>query len=227
MDSITYSFGSSDSDAPAAPQILTKLAHMEEEAEDALLSALSSLSRQAAAAAAAAATAAELASAAAAPGPRSLEEHTRDEVMHPGVTCSTTVTVSEEEAGPAAGSGGGGVRVSVHATARLTPPCGALRGAISLPELGALAAQAAAAAAADMAHARAAAAAEQRQPDQCAQRFAEVEALLSRGQIVAAEPNPVVSEFGHESYLIELMDPQTGRRCRAIFKPKLEGDAGG
>jgi hypothetical protein len=49
--------------------------------------------------------------------------------------------------------------------------------------------------------------------------------VLSHGEVVTAQPNDVVSKFGHPSYLVRLRHPETLAECDAIFKPKVENSA--
>lgn len=57
-------------------------------------------------------------------------------------------------------------------------------------------------------------------------QHSELVRLLSSGTMVAAERNRP-SQFGHESYILQLADPHSGRRVRAVFKPRIPGDADG
>lgn len=51
--------------------------------------------------------------------------------------------------------------------------------------------------------------------------------ILACGEVVSAVQNPISSPFGHESFICQLFDPQSGRTVRAIFKPRAPGDSDG
>ncbi|KAL4858171.1 hypothetical protein ACK3TF_001664 [Chlorella vulgaris] len=63
-------------------------------------------------------------------------------------------------------------------------------------------------------------------PEAVAARHAEFLAVLERGVVISAE-HSAPSQFDHKSYVLTLQDPQTARRVRAIYKPRVFGDAGG
>jgi len=46
--------------------------------------------------------------------------------------------------------------------------------------------------------------------------------LLQHGEIVSSRRSDHSSEFGHDSFLVELEDRESGRRIKALFKPKSE-----
>eukprot|EP00850_Spirogloea_muscicola_P017964 SM000159S01795 [mRNA] locus=s159:323450:327274:- [translate_table: standard] len=49
--------------------------------------------------------------------------------------------------------------------------------------------------------------------------------LLTSGRVVDCRATE--SDFGHESYVVQLQEPQTNAGIGAVFKPKIEGDAEG
>jgi len=51
--------------------------------------------------------------------------------------------------------------------------------------------------------------------------------VLYHGEVVTAQPNDVVSKFGHPSYIVKLRHPETAIEIDAIFKPRVEGDGEG
>lgn len=51
--------------------------------------------------------------------------------------------------------------------------------------------------------------------------------LLSTGRIVKARPMEPPSKFGHESFVVQLLNKQTGQKIDAMCKPGIEGHADG
>eukprot|EP00899_Mesostigma_viride_P027470 jgi/Mesvir1/7908/Mv11838-RA.1 len=56
---------------------------------------------------------------------------------------------------------------------------------------------------------------------------AEIIDLLTHGKIIHARPNEPVSSFGHESFIVKLLDERTGKKGKALFKPHVKGNADG
>lgn len=138
-------------------------------------------------------------------------------LQHPGALCCTRTTVHPSISD-------GTHTVTVKTTARLTEDANA----ISNEELGALAAQALMTGASD--HLRG------RVEDLRRRTFSNYDVngrhkdichALETGEIIKAERNPVISQFGHESFVMTLRDDTSGRQLKAIFKPRVQGDAGG
>jgi hypothetical protein len=50
----------------------------------------------------------------------------------------------------------------------------------------------------------------------------ELTKVLQHGKIVSSRRSDHTSEFGHESFLVELEDEDSGKRIKAMFKPKSE-----
>jgi hypothetical protein len=140
-------------------------------------------------------------------------------MQHPGALCCTRSTVREDSQSKE-------ITITMETTARATDDATA-RGLLTDEELGGLAAQALLSSAAEHlcnrtrsinAHARSKSEKE---------RHDELCAILQSGEIIEAISNPVVSQFGHESFIVNLQDEVTGKRLRALFKPRIEGDADG
>lgn len=56
---------------------------------------------------------------------------------------------------------------------------------------------------------------------------AEICHVLLTGEVINAQRNSVVSPFGHESFIVTLKDLHNDRKIKAIFKPRIKGDADG
>jgi len=137
-------------------------------------------------------------------------------MQHPGALCCTRSTVREDPLGRA-------VTVTIETTARATDDATA-RG-LNEEELGGLAAQALLSSASDHLCSRTRTINAHARPP--SERHDELCAILQSGEIVEAKSNPVVSQFGHESFIVTLQDEGTGKRLHALFKPKIDGDADG
>lgn len=140
-------------------------------------------------------------------------------LQHPGALCCTRTTCSTD-------TDHGSVTLILRTTARVTEDA-AVRGLISPEELAALAGQALLGGAAE--HLRSQIGSLQfqslREPDR--QRHKELGRVLQSGDVIEARRNPVVSQFGHESFVMTLRDDASGRCLKAIFKPRVQGDADG
>eukprot|EP00899_Mesostigma_viride_P002633 jgi/Mesvir1/12370/Mv00552-RA.3 len=55
----------------------------------------------------------------------------------------------------------------------------------------------------------------------------ELLSVLSTGKVVSVKANEPPSPFGHESFIVELVDEKSGKRDIALFKPAVEGNADG
>ena len=105
--------------------------------------------------------------------------------------------------------------------------CRATRGQLSPVDLAAIGARALECAAMDFSRSRSAAAqAVVHSADRLA-RHQTLCSVLQEGRVLSAQPNPVQSTYGHESFVLQLEHPNTGQRVRALFKPRMPGDASG
>lgn len=59
------------------------------------------------------------------------------------------------------------------------------------------------------------------------ERHAGIVNILAHGRIVGSRPMEPPSRFGHESFVVQLQDDQTGEKIDALFKPRAYGDAQG
>ncbi|GAB4823126.1 hypothetical protein N2152v2_010172 [Parachlorella kessleri] len=142
-------------------------------------------------------------------------------VQHPGVLCCTKTTASANPTNMTC-------TVLLETTARqvgFSVDDGA-SAAMNMDDLTALAAQALVGAATDYCRGRLQASQAHVHVPERLQHHDEINRILAHGKIVSAERNRP-SQFGHESYVLELADPHTGRRVRAVFKPRVPGDADG
>ena len=140
-------------------------------------------------------------------------------MQHPGALCCTRSTVREDP-------NGGAITISLETTAKATDDA-AVRGLLSNEQLAGLAAQALLSAAAEHLCSRTRVINAHARPEGELLSHDELCAVLQSGEIVEAKSNPVVSQFGHESFIVQLQNEVTGKRVRAIFKPRVEGDAEG
>lgn len=140
-------------------------------------------------------------------------------MQHPGALCCTRSTIREDPTG-------GSVTISLETTAKATDDA-AGRALLSNEELGGLAAQALLSVATEHLSSRTRVINSHARPDDERLFHEELCAVLQSGQIVDAKANPVVSQFGHESFIVQVQNEVTGRRVRALFKPRVEGDADG
>lgn len=101
------------------------------------------------------------------------------------------------------------------------------RGELSRKDLAALGARALECAAVDFSRARSADAQAAVLPCDRLARHAALCEILADGRIISAEHNPIVSPYGHESFLLELEHPRTGVHLRGLLKPRVPGDSGG
>ena len=148
-------------------------------------------------------------------------------IQHPGALCCTRATVTEA---PANVEFGRSVTLSLETTVRATDTApNSHSSALTSEELGGLAAQAMLAAAAEHLSSRTRAINTAARPVEDRQIHEELTAILQDGDIVEAIANPVVSQFGHESFMVTLQDHHhhPGRRLKAIFKPRVQGEADG
>lgn len=114
--------------------------------------------------------------------------------------------------------------VEATATAELL---GAKRGHLDMDALEALATHAVVRAAERLARRRTERLRLKGEPHVVTALHADTYRVLAFGEVIAAQQNPVCSPFGHESFVCELADPQSGRKLRAIFKPRVPGDSEG
>ena len=140
-------------------------------------------------------------------------------MQHPGALCCTRSTVREDPIGRA-------ITITMETTARATDDATA-RGLLTDEELGGLAAQALLSSAAEHLCTRTRTINAHARPKSEKERHDEICATLQSGEIIEAKSNPVVSQFGHESFVVQIQDEVTGKRLRALFKPRIEGDADG
>jgi hypothetical protein len=140
-------------------------------------------------------------------------------MQHPGALCCTRSTVREDPIGRA-------ITITMETTARATDDATA-RGLLTDEELGGLAAQALLSSAAEHLCSRTRTINAHARPQSEKERHDELCAILQSGEIIEATSNPVVSQFGHESFVVNIQDEVTGKRLRALFKPRIEGDADG
>ncbi|KAL4436762.1 hypothetical protein ABPG75_003901 [Micractinium tetrahymenae] len=141
-------------------------------------------------------------------------------MQHPGSICCSKLSSALDP-------GGAACTISLHTTSRCTADDTEVHRHLSPEELRALAAQALVGAA----HAFSQAAiAEYRAkagpPQDVAAAHADLVHVLEHGVVICAERTPP-SQFDHKSYLLTLQDPGSARRVRAIYKPRVYGDAGG
>ncbi|KAI3425989.1 hypothetical protein D9Q98_007957 [Chlorella vulgaris] len=141
-------------------------------------------------------------------------------VQHPGSICCSKLSSTTDPSGASCS-------VSLHTTARCTADDATIHRHLAPEELRSLAAQALVSAA----HSFSLAAATEYRlkagpPEAVAARHAEFLTVLERGVVISAE-HSAPSQFDHKSYVLTLQDPQTARRVRAIYKPRVFGDAGG
>ena len=140
-------------------------------------------------------------------------------MQHPGALCCTRSSIQDD---PSSRS----ITISLETTAKATDDATA-RNLLTDEELGGLAAQALVSAAAELLSSRTRDINAHARPEVEKARHDELCAILQSGEILDAKANPVVSQFGHESYIMHLRDEVTGRRLKALFKPRVEGDADG
>eukprot|EP00887_Chlorella_sp_A99_P007513 scaffold2.g7513.t1 len=133
-------------------------------------------------------------------------------VPHPGALCCTKTAVTEVD---------GAFVINMSTTARAT------RSELNPEDLAAIGARALECAAVDFSHSRSAAAQARVLSASRRQRHNAICSILQDGRVLTAEHNPVQSSFGHESYVLMLEHPATGQRLRALFKPRVSGDADG
>lgn len=141
-------------------------------------------------------------------------------MQHPGSICCSKLSSALDP-------GGAACTISLHTTARCTADDTTVHRHLSPEELRALSAQALVGAA----HAFSQAAiAEYRAkagpPREVAAAHDDLVRVLEQGVVICAERTPP-SQFDHKSYLLTLQDPGSARRVRAIYKPRVYGDAGG
>lgn len=141
-------------------------------------------------------------------------------MQHPGSICCTKLSSTVDPSGAAC-------TISLHTTARCTADDSTVHRHLEPEELRALAAHALVGAAHSFSQA---ATADYRKrlgpPQDVAGTHAELNRLLQEGVVICAERSPP-SQFDHKSYLLTLQDPNTAVRVRAIYKPRVYGDAGG
>jgi len=136
-------------------------------------------------------------------------------VQHPGVRCRSRTYVARD---PARGA----CRVSVETTALRDGRTDAL----GMEDMVALASQAALAASAEFARERGRQQAASSHSEACMGRHRDICAALREGAVLRARWNGK-NQFGHVSFVVHLEAPSSGRDIKAIFKPRVEGDAQG
>ncbi|PSC70153.1 phosphatidylinositol kinase [Micractinium conductrix] len=141
-------------------------------------------------------------------------------MQHPGSICCSKLSSALDP-------GGAACTISLHTTARCTADDATVRRHLQPEELRALAAHALVGAAHAFSQA---ATAEYRSKTAPLQDVVAAHArllhVLEHGVVICAERMPT-SQFDHKSYLLTLQDPATARRVRAIYKPRVYGDADG
>mmetsp|Transcript_16712 Transcript_16712/g.42855 ORF Transcript_16712/g.42855 Transcript_16712/m.42855 type:complete len:557 (-) Transcript_16712:206-1876(-) len=143
-------------------------------------------------------------------------------IQHPGTMASTKTSLARDFDTDSC-------MVTVQAVARLTSVPGsdqAKPGGVEMPHLVALAAQAAVNSAAELSRTLNT---NLKATTHTARRMnvhKHLRKVLLRGAIVQAE-SMGASEFGHESFRVELKDPDSEQIIKAIFKPRVAGDAQG
>jgi len=140
-------------------------------------------------------------------------------VQHPGALCCTTTEIHQAPDGDS-------VTIRVETTARATENAAA-SGAVGGDALIVLANQALVGATVEQLRASSRGVREHPLGLDAEIIHKELCRILGRGAIVNAARNPVTSQFGHESFVVQLYDVATGRHLRAIFKPRVAGDADG
>ena len=135
------------------------------------------------------------------------------EIVHPGTECCTRTTVADD-----------GESVTVSCSIR--PNCSGKN--LSAKDRVALAALAIERAGKRLFQRETRDLRKQRRVESSRDRHHELCFALHHGKILSAQQSDHESEFFHESYLVEVEDPKTKQRLKALFKPKSEdGEATG
>jgi len=144
-------------------------------------------------------------------------------IQHPGTMCSTKTSVARDFDADSC-------MVTVQTIARLTGLSKGEEvvkpGGVEMPHLVALAAQATVNSAAEFSRATNNNLRANLHTTRRMNAHKHIRKVLLRGQIVKAESRGT-SEFGHESFEVELKDPDSEQVIRAMFKPRVQGDAEG
>jgi hypothetical protein len=138
---------------------------------------------------------------------------------HPGALfCTTASTWRDEDV----------VAITAALETTVTATADAVqRGHIDVDAIEALASHAVASAAAKLARKRAKHLRQQHVSVAEAKAHEDICRVMAEGEILTARPNPVTSPFGHESFVCEIFDARKQRRIKALFKPRVPGDADG
>eukprot|EP01025_Chloroclados_australasicus_P058472 TRINITY_DN7346_c0_g1_i1.p1 TRINITY_DN7346_c0_g1~~TRINITY_DN7346_c0_g1_i1.p1 ORF type:complete len:562 (-),score=56.32 TRINITY_DN7346_c0_g1_i1:2475-4160(-) len=167
------------------------------------------------------------------PGVTVQPSHTVCAVQHPGALCCTSTNVAQNPEEKT-------VMLTIKTVARCTMEDSTNNGGrdtdiaessadedvvFTMNDMSALAAQALLSAAQDYSRSQTRSLTRAIHSEERLARHEEICKILSHGHILNAER--IESQFGHTSYTVELKSANSDRRIKALFKPRVKGDADG